>query len=59
MAVPPQEYVSKTRRDDMDTGDMNMTKVISWAPYARSFSHARLLDKGFMLAGEIAGNGLD
>jgi len=40
------KYLTKTLADDIDAGEPNMTKVILWALYARSFSYARLLDQG-------------
>jgi len=39
------KYLSKTLVDDIEVSDEpNMTKVILWALYARSFSYSRLLD---------------
>jgi len=41
------KYLSKTLTDDIETSaEPNMTKIILWALYARSFSYARLLDYG-------------
>jgi len=40
------KYLTKTLTDDIESGEPNMTKVILWALYARSFSYARLLDQG-------------
>jgi len=41
------KYLSKTLEDDIEvSNEPNLTKVILWALYARSFSYARLLDNG-------------
>jgi len=41
------KYMTKTLLDDIETSaEPNMTKVILWALWARSFSYSRLLDYG-------------